>query len=252
MLRFTDTVRGLKVGAEVEFRGIRIGTVTRIDASLDAESGKFLIPVHIDIEPDRWLSSNHLNPGLSIDEQQKQLNKSLEYLVSKGLRGRLQTGSLLTGQLYVEFDLYPESKAAELAYAGRYPELPVIPGQLASITAALNKLLARLDNTPLEQTLANLNQFMTSTSSLAAVLENDIPTISSELKLSLAEARSTLKSANDTLASIKEATDPDSQISNTLHKTLSEVRNAARSIRIMADYLERHPEALLRGKDGRQ
>ena len=248
MLRFTDTVRGLKVGAEVEFRGIRIGTVTHIEARMDVESGQFLIPVYINVEPDRWLSSDAIDPGLSVETQHQQLNKRLEYLASQGLRGRLQTGSLLTGQLYVDFDMYPDAESASLGYGGKFPELPVIPGQLAGITKAINKLMARLDQVPLEETIANLNRLMVSTSALATTLESDVPAISKELKLTLEETRKTLNVAGETLTSIEASTAPDGEIGNALHKTLSEIRNAARSIRVMADYLERHPEALLKGK----
>ena len=167
----------------------------------------------------------------------------IEFLVKKGLRARLQTGSLVTGQLFVDLDIFPDAEPANIVKSGRYPQLPTLPTSLQSMLANVNRILNELERSDLEGTLANLNELMASVNSLASSLERDVPGLTRELG-------STLRAANNTLAAIETTASADGEIGGQLQDALRELSAAARSIRVMAEYLERHPEAMLRGKSG--
>jgi len=240
VLNFTDSLRGLSIGAPVEFRGIRIGTVTGIDHQLVAESGQMALPVYVELEPERTLSQAELDE-FSGGHLKRAVNEHVEELVALGMRARLQTGSLLTGQRFVEMELYPDVEVGQVSYEGAWPEIPTMPGTLANITTNINKLFARLEAAPLEQTLENLNQLSESLNSLVSKLDQEAPGLTKD-------ARDTLQAATGTLESMGGVVARDGELGNELYQTLNELRAAARSIRVMAEYLERHPEALIKGK----
>ncbi len=241
VLYFTDTLRGLSVGAPVEFRGIRVGTVTAIEARLVAGAETPRIPVHIDLEPERWLSSDE-QEELDEAELEERLRNHLAMLVERGMRARLQTGNILTGQLFVEFDVFPDAKPAQVSLSDEHPELPTIEGPLSGITTSVSRLLDKLERLPLDETVADFNELAVSVDALVDAMDRELPGLARD-------ARTTLQAAADTLAALEGVASKDGEIGNQLYNTLSELRAAARSIRVMSEYLERHPEALLQGKD---
>ena len=241
VLNFTDTLRGLSVGAPVELRGIRIGTVTAIEPRLVEEAGEVRIPVRIDLEPERTLTAAE-REGLDEEALKKRLQEHIAYLVERGLRARLQTGNLLTGQLFVEFDLFRDEEPARVNFAGEHPELPTLPRPLAGITASVSRLLEQLEQLPLKQTVKDLDALVASVNSLVERMDQEMPGLAQD-------SRATLQAAADTLSALEGLASKDGEIGNQLYNALSELRAAARSIRVMSEYLERHPEALLKGKD---
>jgi len=118
LLHFEGSVGGLSVGAPVKFKGIKIGEVIDIKLEFDYEALAFRIPVIIEIEPERitWTGKQ------TIDKE-----RGNEILVEKGLRAQLKQGNLLTGQLYIDVDMYPDEPPRKIIYGGSYPELPTIP-----------------------------------------------------------------------------------------------------------------------------
>jgi paraquat-inducible protein B len=241
VLNFADTLRGLSVGAPVELRGIRVGTVTAIEPRLVAEAGEVRIPVRIDLEPERTLTAQE-REGLDEAALKKRLQEHIAYLVERGLRARLQTGNLLTGQLFVEFDLFPDEKPAQVNFAGEHPELPTLPRPLAGITASVSRLLEQLEQLPLKQTVKDLDALVVSVNTLVERMDKEMPGLAQD-------SRATLQAAADTLSALEGLASKDGEIGNQLYNALSELQAAARSIRVMSEYLERHPEALLKGKD---
>jgi paraquat-inducible protein B len=239
VLRFADTVRGLRVGAPVEFRGIRVGTVTAIQSGR-IEDAQERIPVLIDLEPQRWLSEPE-QQDLGEAELEQEVRKEIASLVERGLRARLQTGNMLTGQLFVDFDLFPDAEPAQLTVVDGHPELPTIAGALSGITTSAGRLLDKLERLPLERTVANLDALLVSTNNLMRAMDQDMPGLARD-------ARATLQTGAETLAALEGIASKDGEIGNQLYNTLSELQAAARSIRVMSEYLERHPEALLQGK----
>jgi paraquat-inducible protein B len=229
-LIFNESVRGLAPGAPVEFRGIPIGEVADVHAQIDLKTFQFSVPVTIHLDP-RRLGVNVLamQPGVDLNTMRRKL---IDSLVSHGVRAQLRSGSLLTGALYVAFDFVPGAPPATVDWSQTPARLPTVPGQLQATEATVENIIKKLDKMPLEQIGENVRQ------SLA------------DLDLTLVSARGTLVSARGTLDHTSNLTGPNSVQVQQLGNTLQEVSRAARSVRVLADYLERHPEALIRGKKG--
>jgi paraquat-inducible protein B len=247
-LKFTDTVRGLSIDAPVEYRGIRVGTVKHIMLGEDPQHAGVVSPVVIiGIEPQRTMGYSDVDDSEVTRQEATELETSpqqrIEFLVKQGLRARLQTGSLVTGQLFVELDIFPDAEPATVIEGGLYPELPTLPSSLQGMIANVNRILNKLEQSDLEGTLTNLNALMVSTNSLVSTFERDAPVL-------LKEFGATLQAANVTLTELQATASADGEIGNQLQDALKEIGAAARSIRVMAEYLERHPEAMLKGKSG--
>lgn len=232
VLEFGGSVRGLLPGAPVEFRGIRVGEVLDVRLELDADSGA-RIPVRIGIEPAHFGGM----AGRSHDRA------VWDGLVRRGLRAQLKTANLVTGALFVDLDFYPDDAPREIAWtdANPAPRLPTVPAALDELRA----LLARLSRLPLDSmgedlaaTLATMSETMHATNGLLRRLDRET---ASELDRTLSQTRKTLAGLEKLLA-------PNSPLQSEAYRALRELAEAARSFRIMADYLERHPEALIRGK----
>jgi paraquat-inducible protein B len=187
----------------------------------------------------------------------------IKQLVAKGLRGQLKTGSLLTGQLYVELDLYPNAPGAMVARHGDYDVLPTMPGSLEAITNKVTEILDRLESFPfdrigqdLTETLAGASELVNSAALKQGIAEleqtlTEVRLLTEQLNTGIApELTATLRQTTETLRGARQVIEEGSPISVDLRRTLQEISGAARSLRIMADYFERHPEALLRGKGG--
>lgn len=252
ILHFNNSVRGLSVAAPVEFRGIKVGQVTDINLEFDKNKLAFRIPVLIEIEPDRVKM---------IGETSLEREDIMERLVERGLRAQLKTGSILTGQLFVDLDFHPDAAKAAVLRAGRYPELPTVPAPLEEITASVSRIIKKLDQLPIQEigadlrdtvqgakklttsvhlheAIENLNKTLAHTQALAAKLDRQIAP----------EFSTTLKTAQEALTAAERLLKSDSSFRHEMGKALKEVSVAARAIRDLADYLERHPEALLYGK----
>lgn len=253
-LRFDSTVRGLEVGAPVEYRGIRLGTVKAIELGADPRGEHILLPVVlVDIEPQRLEMYDTVAGSERADAELDELlidpvTRARKQVEDHGLRARLQTGNLLTGKLFVDLDFYPDAPSATVKQTGVYPEIPTMPSSFEGILGGIQQLLNKLEKADLETTLANLNELLVSTKTLMAMLSKDVPALSGELNGTLVAARDTIGKAAAALQTLNSAASPSGEIGSELEATLKEVSAAARSIRLMADYLERHPEALLKGK----
>jgi paraquat-inducible protein B len=255
LLNFDSGVRGLQEGAPVELQGIQIGQVLDINLEFDVDKAAFSIPVLVEIEPDRLKATGQLPEGA--EEQ-----KIMDYLVEKGLRAQLKTGSLITGQLLVAIDMHPEAPPAKINWEGRYAELPTVPTAMEEMTTSLTQLLSKLEKLPIEQigsdlqnTVAGanrlinsaelqksvlaLNQTLTQTQRFAAALNTSI---APELKTAVSNLDSALSQTQKLTRSL------NSNVAPQADRTLKALQEAARSIKNLAAYLERNPEALIRGK----
>ena len=243
-LKFTDTVRGLSIGAPVEYRGIRVGTVKNIMLGEDPQHAGVISPVVIiGVEPQRTMGYGDVDDSAATTQMETSPQQRIDFLVRQGLRARLQTGSLVTGQLFVDLDIFPDAEPATVIEGGLYPEIPTLPSSLQGMIANVNRILNKIEKTDLEGTLTNLNALMVSTNSLVSAFERDVPGLTKNLD-------ATLQAANGTLAELQASASADGEIGNQLQDALQEIGAAARSIRVMAEYLQRHPEAMLKGKSG--
>jgi len=258
VMYFKDSVRGLAIGAPFELRGIKLGEVTNIELEGDARDLSFRIPVSIDYEPGR-IKLDHIDP-FNRDMQARE--SRLQTLVDKGLRAQLKTGSLLTGQLFVNLDFFPNAPPAEVRVENGVLVFPTIPSTLEELRTSLSALIEKLHKFPLEaigndlkstlrgasdltnsedirEALRHLNETMANSQALTAQLNrNTAPAL-----------EKTLDEAIATLAKLQQnVLEEDSAVYHELTRALTELTNAARSVRGFADYLERHPDALIKGK----
>ena len=216
-----QSVRGLSRGAPVEFRGIPVGEVADMRARFDPKTTDFSMLVVLHIYP-LMFGVEDVVEG-SGPEALAERRRRAEALVAHGLRAQIRSGSLLTGTLYVALDFFPDAPPFALDWSQQPVELAVVPGELEAVEATVTKIVKKLDKLPIEQ-------------------------IGGDLQKALAELEQTLVSGRRTLDTAGEAIGPDSALRVDLASTLQELGRAAESIRVLADYLERHPEALLRGK----
>jgi len=229
-LVFKDTVRGLTPGAPVEFRGIPIGEVTDISAQIDLKTFEFAVPVLIRLDPQRLgVKVFDLGPGSNLETARRKL---IDALVAHGVRAQLRTGNLLTGSAYVALDVFPSAPKTAVDWTQSPVQLPTTAGQFANAEATVEDILNKLDKMPLKEIGDNLNKAIT------------------DLDLTLTSARGTLTSAQGTFDNTSNLTGANSSQVQQLNETLREVSRAARSLRVLADYLEGHPESLIRGKKG--
>jgi paraquat-inducible protein B len=236
VLFFNESVRGLAPGAPVEFRGIKMGQVVDVSLQFAGEKMAFQIPVLIEVEPERiTIVGKKPTPG----------DQLLEKFIERGLRAQLKTGNLITGQLFVELDFYPNAPRREITYAGRYPVIPTVPTPLEAASETLAKFLDRLDKLPLEQTVTELRQGVKALNETIAVTQTLVSRLGGEVA---PQAKATLEQAEKTLASIERLTSSDAPANQDLRQALREFAEAARSIRILTDYLERNPDSIIFGK----
>jgi paraquat-inducible protein B len=237
LLHFEDSVAGLSVGAPVKFKGIQIGQVIDINLEFDYDAMAFRIPVVVEIERERVAISG---------KRTVTRKRGIEMLVEKGLRAQLKQGNLLTGQLYINVDMYPNQPLRKIIYGGKYPEVPTIPAPIEEITRGITKIMDKLEKFPLEQigkdlreTLAHLNK---STEQLSKIMQNLDETI-------VPAATDTLERSQTTLIKLDRLLGAESPTGHELKRALAELADAARNISILADYLGRHPESIVFGKD---
>jgi len=234
LVYFEESVAGLAVGSPVEFRGIEIGEVEDVDLALDPKSGEIRIPVVIEIETARL----GLAPG---EDELAYLAKQVE----RGLRARLATKNLLTGQRSVDFDFLDDVAAATIRDSKPYPVLPTAGGSLDAITERVARIVEKVDRVPIEsigrnldESLVRLSQVMEEVRQLAGTTNREVlPGITA----SLDKLETTLDSADTLIA-------PDSALAQELERLVSDLAEAARSMRLLSERLESHPEELLRGR----
>lgn len=247
-LRFTETVRGLSVGAPVDFRGIQIGEVIAIEPDVDVDAADVGLKVDIAVFPERMRARDAGRQDMSGDA----FHALVDRLVARGLRAQLRNGSLVTGQLYVALDFFPGVGKASVSWAAKPPQLPTQRGSLDELQATLARIAGKLDRLPLDDiaaetrtAIAGLARAVERTEALMARLDglasNEVRATVDETRQAMAEARAAVADGRRLLAS-------DAPLQQDLRDSLQELSRAAQSLRHLADTLERHPEALLRGK----
>ncbi len=288
VLYFQGSVKGLNIGSPVVFRGVKIGSVTDIALRYDPVDLSFNIPVIIEIDPGKYTLVS------SIRDRDRE--KKFKELLERGLRAQLVLQSMVTGQLMVDLDIYPDEPLILTGIKSDYPELPTIPSDMEKLSRTLEnidleeifqnissavegleklldspaligsieaaakalreiQMLAKNIDSQIKPLISNL--MSTSDSARRALdqaektltLKEGVPgELASDIKETLTSANSALKQVEHTLSSVRSVVAEDSNTVYELNNTLTDLSAAARSIRFLADYLERHPEALIRGK----
>lgn len=285
---FDSSVNGLNIGAPVKFRGIEIGQVESIEGVYDSQKMSLTPRVILVIYPETMQNA----------ELQDGEYNLFQPLVKSGMRGSLKSQSLLTGQLYVSLDFYPDEPVRKLGSASDpYPEMPTVEtglgeflasiqklpidqivGQLTTTLSSLNKLLAnddlqatfaelpalagsiknsansfgRFADKDLPLTTAEMRKMLAAGGKSASAMGNSVSAISTKLnKDTLVRLDTTLAQVDKTLALAQTRLDREDPVSIELVSALREISGAATSINRLTDFLEEHPEALIRGKTGK-
>ncbi len=267
VLYFNEPVKGLDVGSPVLFQGVAVGSVISIDIIADPIKRQADIPVIIQIELDRF---KFRKPSETLNPQ-----KDMPLLIEKGFRGVLTMQSLITGKLLIELDYYPGTPLILKNIDKEYIEIPTIPSTTSKLAQALDKLDLEAIQTKLESALDGIAKLVNNPD-LAASIGHLKETLRDARKLVNRVDRQVDPLAQDTKKTVKDigklARDLDARVGElapSLEKTLSAMRGvisddaplivemdntlkaisaASRSFRQLADYLEQHPEALIRGK----
>jgi paraquat-inducible protein B len=237
-MKFEKDLRGLSVNAPVEFVGVEIGKVLTVSIDYDPKLQHFPIIVGAVIYPE--LLGRVFQDEMTNDPQERsrRIAAMMSDMVSRGLRAQARNGNLLTGQLYIAIDFLP--RAAKVAFDDTVEpmQIPTAPGALDNVQQEVSDIVAKLDKIPfdsigqrLDQDLGELN------GSLTQLNKSVLP----DAGRTLAAARKTIESANDVISG-------NSPLRQSVDKTLEELRRSARSLRVLTEYLSRHPESLIRGK----
>ncbi|MGD0216234.1 MAG: MlaD family protein [Desulfobaccales bacterium] len=270
VLYFDESVKGLSVGAPVLFQGVQVGKVTSIVIQADLAKNQIQIPVIIEIMPDEWkVRGGERNP-----------RKNVPKLIEKGLRAQLIMQSFITGQLMIELDFYPKSA---VCYAPPqtdidYKDYTVIP-TCRSTGEKLAKALENLDlqklEKHLESSLAGVDRVVNNPDLTASILalkgtlqdasklltrvDRQVDPLAGDTKKTVQDFGKLARALDARVAGLADGMDKtmsaargtiseDSPLMVELESTLKEISAMSRSLRQVADYLDQHPEALIRGK----
>ncbi|SDJ40254.1 paraquat-inducible protein B [Pseudomonas delhiensis] len=237
--RFDQSMRGLSVGAPVEFMGVAFGKVTSVQLDYDEVKQSFPVMVEAVVYParlgpvhEKMLKAFGQSPG---EEAARRL---IGTFVEHGLRAQARSGNLITGQMYISLDFYPDARKVGFDAAAQPFVIPTVPGNLDKLQEQLQEVVERIRKLPLEHIANNLDGSLRELQkSLKQFNAQTLPGV----KGTLDEVRKTLQTANAALAE-------DSPQRQKLGDTLEELDRMSRSLRDLSDYLGRHPESLIRGR----
>jgi paraquat-inducible protein B len=220
ILYFEGSVAGLNVGAPVNFRGVKVGTVTSIEISYDIDKQTMDIPVEIEITPDLI----HVTSG-------QRSERNIQKLVERGLRAQLVVQSLVTGQASIEFDFHPEAPIRLVGARTDLPELPTIPSSMAALQANVTAVLEKLSQLPLDQiskqisdAIGELQQTLTSATALIKNVDADIGPTLTNLQETSEQTKLLMTTANDRIQM------RDGEPLQTLNDTLTDYGDLARQL----------------------
>ena len=237
---FDSSVRGLVEGAAIDLLGIEIGRVRSVALQYDGDRKRFPVEVIAEVYP---LRLGSIRTVLLRDAKGGDDAEVIRRLIANGLRAQLRTGNLLTGQLYVAFDFIPgaATKVAASATPG-IVLMPTTPGTLSEIQPQIADIVQKVSKIPFDAIGRDLQ-------STLAGASKAIGQLTPQAQKALAEVQRTLAKAQGSLDNLdRNVTDPSAPVQRNLEDTLAELQRASRSLRVLSDYLQQHPESLLRGK----
>ena len=241
VLYFNESLRGLSVGAPVTYLGLPVGEVTDVGLEYDKASDRVRPRVDITTYPERFVAfvkkSDALYEGKI--QSEKKRHAVIQKLIDRGIRAQLRSGSLLTGQLFVAFDRFPDAPKAKVDWTKEPPELPVMPSSLQELENKIASIVAKIDKMPLDAIGKDLKKLIETTDQMMSRIDEEVVP---ELKASLGELKRVLENTDATLVG------KDAPAQQELREALQEIARAARAFRVLSEYLERNPDALIRGK----
>lgn len=239
---FKESLRGLTVGSPVEVNSVTLGEVKNITVEWDEQREQFVFPVDVAIFPARVRGM--MRQPLK-DPTAAQQKARLDAMITSGLRAQLRTGSLLTGQMYIAMDFFPNAAPAKIDWTKSPPVFPTEPGLMIELQAMLMNISKKLESMPLDKIGADLRIAVQSLNRTLVGAEQLVKRMDKEVapaaKSALEDARRLLTTTEQTLAS-------DAPLQQDLRTSLRDLSRAAQSLRELTELLERQPESLIRGK----
>lgn len=265
ILYFPESVNGLDVGAPVKFKGVQLGRVTQIMLGYDQKPGTSDVAVLIELDEKTTAEKTNREVDLSSAEFMKQA-------IDRGLRARLESQSLVTGLLYIELGMHPDAPSRYLQAGNTYLEIPTIPSNLQEIVSRAMQAVARISQIPFEdlvdsftglaksldqfvndpklrKTIASIDGAALEAEALLKSVHGEVKPLSRDVSATAEDARNALTELRAFAESAQGLTEDGSPLRYQLSTALTELTNAARSLRVLADYLEREPQAILMGKN---
>jgi paraquat-inducible protein B len=247
---FDGNQRGLIPGVPVELEGNEIGEVQEAHLKYDEHRHTLLTRVTFGIDPDRVKIEDMKRPTGA--DPRDAVKAWLKTLVDHGLRAQVTSSSLLTGQRLVALDMTTEAPPARIRQSGDALEFPTTSsGDLSEILQSMRGILQNLDRATsgpqLGHALQSLDQTLTRLDNITRDVEPDIKSLVKSLRDTADAAQGTLSTVQSMMGN-----NANGSVNTDLPKVMRELAEAARSVRELADYLDRHPESLLRGRRGDQ
>ncbi len=281
VIYFGGDINGLHIGAPVKFKGVEIGQVKKIRLRLDQDVNRqngtlkadVRIPVIIELDEEKIVAHG----GTAIDLNDPH---TVPNLIKEGLRAQLGSDSFVTGLMYVALDIEPNTRIQMVAPPGSpLQEIPAIPTTLEQAQAVAIRIFERLDKVDFDKVVSQMTTTLDSINILATTpelkvalaksektreqltqtlgsarqtldtLDTQIKPLSSSLQKTSVAADAAVKQATVTLGTVQTTIEPGSPVNYQVVQTLQDVSAAARSIKELADYLQRNPSAIVRGRD---
>jgi paraquat-inducible protein B len=261
-VHFNGAVGGLKEGAAVELRGFHVGTVTRVHLSYNASTGTLNTPVQVTLDPS---SLGIVGASPSNGDWQPLVDNMFKRLVAQGLRARLAPDPPLVGPPKVSLDFVPDAPSATLTTDNGMPAVPTMPASnIDAMTSGANQIIKKINDLPIKEVGEQIHDITTHINALSASpqikdslnhidhsvaqIDRTLQQVSPQIGPLVAQLRQTANEADQAVAAASHTLGADASSQNDLPHALRELTDTARSIRALADYLDRHPEALIRGR----
>ncbi|MBN8550614.1 MAG: MCE family protein [Deltaproteobacteria bacterium] len=266
IMYFDGSVNGLKVGAPVALRGVQIGQVTNIKLRASQENLTFRIPVTFELDPASIQQ---------IDPQHLELHEYVDALIHKGLRGQLQSQSMVTGLLFINLDFYPDTPARFVSTDSPLPQIPTIPSKLEEISKSLESLPIRETLNQLNETVVAINKIIDTDQARAVVpkldgaldeahsvlahaddiltvVQNHIGPTAQSVESAAHAAAGASKAAENVLTDAQSLVSEDSEFRFRASELLKNLSTTLSSVRTFFDYMDRDPNSVIFGKQAEE
>ncbi|MFL5280425.1 MAG: intermembrane transport protein PqiB [Rhodopila sp.] len=260
---FPGSIAGLAPGSPVTFQGLRLGEVTSIAMQYDQATDTIRTPVHYEVEPERITDVGAAAKRGPLE--------NARFLVEHGLRAQIKSTNLLTGQSEIALEFIPDAAKATLTTEDNVIVFPAVPGVFADISRSASALLSQVNQMPFRQIGDNLNTLLLSANSVTASSElkqtlkslavtmADLESVVKRLDADMTPAlqrlpdmasslQAVLANTNRLMTSANTGYGGDSTFHRDVNRLLNQLNDTAQSLRSLADLLNRHPEALIRGR----
>lgn len=239
VMMFDESVRGLNPSAPVEYRGLRIGTVTKVPlrtrtSNIDINTKR--IPVLVRIELGR-LYDNFTAAELPALQQRMQDE------FAKGLRASLKSGNIVTGALYIDMDYFSDEPTEQIARFDGYPVFPTKQGGFAEVQKQVTDLLRKVNQLPMDKTLLSLERTLQASERLLISAERILN--KQEMQNLPVDIQASLRQLEQTISGLS----PESTVYHELEMTLVDLKQIMSQLKPVVEQINSKPNSLVFGQD---